>query len=209
MRARTSSLEPRDPPGQVAGTLVGCMEWTRRTVETTSGPRQVLVGAPLEDAVISAKTLIELRSDRLTGLPHERVIETVSALREPVHAVVLRGRASDGSGQFRLARELDDPELEEVGYLLARAQLRAWKPLLLEGVLAIARVELRVWELAALRSGATRLADELAADKQTADAWLLQHSVLNFGVGLDTALSELLPARLHEIEAARPTGRVA
>ena len=186
------------------------MEWTRRTVETTSGPRQVLVGAPLEDAVISAETLIELRSGRLTGLPHERVIETVSALREPVHAIVLRGRASDGSGQFRLARELDDPELEEVGYLLARAQLRAWRPLLLEGVLAIARVELRVWELAALRSGATRLAEELAADKQTvADAWLLQHAVLNFGVGLDTALSELLPARKQEIEAARLTGRVA
>jgi hypothetical protein len=203
-------LEPRDPPGQVAGTLVGCMEWTRRTVETTSGPRQVLVGAPLEDAVISAETLIELRSERLTGLPHERVMETVSALREPVHAVVLRGRATDGSGQFRLARELDDPELEEVGYLLARAQLRAWRPLLLEGVLAIARVELRVWELAALRSGATRLAEELAADKQNAaDAWLLQHTVLNFGVGLDTALSELLPARLHEIEATRRTGRVA
>jgi hypothetical protein len=203
-------LEPRDPPGRLAGTLVGSMEWTRRTVETTSGPRQVLVGAPLEDAVISAETLIELRSERFTGLPHERVLETVSALREPVHAIVLRGRASDGSGQFRLARELDDPELEEVGYLLARAQLRAWRSLLLEGVLAIARVELRVWELAALRSGATRLAEELAAEKQTAaDAWLLQHTVLNFGVGLDTALTELLPARLQEIEAARLTGRVA
>ena len=184
------------------------MEWTRRTLETTSGARHVLVGSPVEDAVISAETLVELRSERPTGLPHERVIAAVRSSRAPVHAVVLRGRGADGSGQFRLARELDDPELEEVGYLLARAQLRAWRPLLREGVLAVARVELRVWELAALRSGAIRLAAELT-DEQ--DAWLLQHAVLNFGVGLDTALGDLLPQRLHEIESSRPGhgGRLA
>ncbi len=183
------------------------MHWTPRTLETSSGPRNVLVGAPVEDAVISVQTLAELRSERTTRLPHELVIAAVRARPEPVHAVVLRGRGADGSGQFRLARELDDPELEEVGYLLARAQLRAWRPLLREGVLAIARVELRVWELAALRSGVMRLAAEL---KDEHDAWLLQHAVLNFGVGLDTALGELLPQRLLEIEShTRHGGRVA
>jgi hypothetical protein len=187
------------------------MEWTCRTVETTSGPRQVLVGAPLEDAVISAETLAELRSGRPTGLPHEGVIEAVREAGETIDAVVLRGRGADGSGQFRLARTLDDPELEEVGYLLARAQLRAWRPLLGAGVLAIARVELRVWELAALRSGAARLASELSEHGSFEDAWLLQNAVLDFGVGLDTALAELLPQRLHEIETerARIFGRIA
>jgi hypothetical protein len=180
------------------------MEWTRRTVETTSGPRQVLVGSPLEDAVISEETLAELRSGRPTGLPHEQVIAAVQGLAEPVDAIVLRGRGAAGSGQFRLARSLDDPELEEVGYLIACAQLRTWGPLLRDGVLAIARVELRVWELAALRSGAARLAAELGARGESRDDLrLLQRSVLNFGVGLDTALTELLPQRLHEIETGR------
>lgn len=178
------------------------MDWTRRTVETTSGPRQVLVGVPLDDAVMTVRTLEELRSDAPTGLPHESLVAAVRASREPIDAVVLRGRASDGSGQFRLPRSLDDDQLEEVGYLLTRAQLRAWRPLLTNGVLAIARVELRMWELAALRSGATRLLAELDGTASD-DAWLLKNAVLNSGVGIDTALGELLPQRLHEIAAAR------
>ncbi len=197
------------------------MQWASRTIATLTGPKRVLVVAPDEDEIVGPQTLVELRSGANKSLQHQALIEQVAADPEPTHAVILRARGADGSGQFRMARELDDSQLEEVGYLLAKAQLEAWRPLLHSGVLAVARVELRVWELAAMRSGTARLLAELeaqtlepdldAAAAARDDRWMLGHALLNFGVGLDTALTELLPLRLQQLEAtrARDSGGVA
>lgn len=188
------------------------MQSVHRTITTSNGPRRALVVAPDEDEIIGRQTLIELRSGA-RKLQHELLVDRVVRDPEPTHAVILRARGAEGSGQFRLARDLDDSELEEAGYLLARAQLAAWRPLLRHGVLTVVRVELRVWELAAMRSGTARLLAELETRSHDAnitrassareDRWTLGNSLLNFGVGLDTALAELLPMRLEELEAAR------
>lgn len=188
------------------------MQWVHRTITTSNGPRRALVVSPDEDEIIGRQTLIELRSGA-RKLHHGLLVDRVIKDPEPTHAVILRARGAEGSGQFRLARDLDDPELEEAGYLLARAQLGAWRPLLRHGVLAVVRVELRVWELAAMRSGTARLLAELETRSHNAngshstaareDRWTLDNSLLNFGVGLDTALTELLPMRLEQLEAAR------
>ena len=176
--------------------------------------------APEQDEILESKTLQDLRDDARAVAHHRAVAQEVSRHPEPIHAVIMRARRADGSGQFRIAKTLDDQELEEAGYLLVRAQLDAWRPLLREALLAVARVELRVWELAALRSGALRVRRELEskmlsddADVARAareDAALLRQGLLNFGVGLDTALGELLPQRLADIESQRAqAGEVA
>ncbi len=188
------------------------MQTVYRTLMTANGPRRALVVAPDVDEVVGQRTLDELRSGG--RLPHHaEVLAKVQADPEPTHMVILRARGADGSGTFRLARDLDDKQLQELGYLLARAQLAAWSELNAHGVEAVARVELRVWELAALRSGTAQLMAELEAQGQSADPqhaaqartqhWTLGHAVLNFGVGLDTALSELLPMRMEHLEQDR------
>ncbi|MEM6291482.1 MAG: hypothetical protein AAGA54_09465 [Myxococcota bacterium] len=194
------------------------MQTVHRTIVTANGPRRALVVSPDEDEIVGPKTLEELRSGA-KSLHHEHLADVVLSDEEPTHAVILRARGAEGSGQFRMARDLDDGQLEEVGYLLARAQLNAWRPLLQRGVLTFARVELRVWELAAMRSGTARLLAELDARRHDTDAsrsaqarydhWTLGNALLNFGVGLDTALSELLPMRLEQLEQQRPSGPAA
>jgi len=184
-----------------------------RTLNTAHGPRRVLVVAPESDELVGRQTLDALRSGARPSY-HEALVEEVSKEPEPTHLVILRARGADGSGSFRMARDLDDTELEELGYLLAKAQLATWRDLATYGVLAFSRVELRVWELAALRSGTARLMAELETRKNDADRaraaqarddhWTLGRALLNFGVGLDTALTELLPMRLEQIERERP-----
>ncbi len=188
------------------------MQTVYRTLTTTNGPRRALVVAPDVDEVVGLQTLQELRSGARSP-HHEAVIAKLAAAPEPTHIVILRARGADGSGTFRLARDLDDAQLEELGYLLARAQLDAWQDLAKHGVEALARVELRVWELAALRSGTARLREELdglirgtdhaRAVRARDDHWTLGHALLNFGVGLDTALTELLPQRLEQLQQER------
>ena len=184
-----------------------------RTVATSSGPRRALVVSPDEDELVGRKTLEDLRRGaRPVG--HDEVVAAVVESPEPIHVVILRARGAEGSGAFRLARDLHDHELEELGYLLAKAQLQTWRELAKHGVIALSRVELRVWELAALRSGTARLMAELEAKRNDSDRaratrarddrWTLGRALLNFGVGLDTALAELLPMRLEELERERP-----
>ena len=70
-----------------------------------------------------------------------------------------------------------------------------------------------MWELAALRSGTARLMAELETKKNDSDRaravrarddhWTLGRALLNFGVGLDTALTELIPMRLEQLERDR------
>ena len=168
--------------------------------------------APESDELVGRQTLEALQAGARPAY-HAAVVQEVAKDPEPTHLVILRTRGADGSGSFRLARDLDDAELEELGYLLAKAQLATWRDLSLYGVLAFSRVELRVWELAALRSGTARLLAELETRKNDADRtraaqarddhWTLEHALLNFGVGLDTALAELLPMRLEQIERER------
>lgn len=185
------------------------MNTVYRTLVTANGPRRALVVSADVDELVGRKTLAELRSGARLG-SHADVISHIAANPEPTHVVILRARGADGSGTFRMARDLDDGELEEVGYLMAKAQLATWRDLAEHGVLAFSRVELRVWELAALRSGTARLMAELDAKKHDADGarasrarddhWTLGRGLLNFGVGLETALTELLPMRLEQLE---------
>lgn len=185
------------------------MNTVYRTIVTDNGPRRALVVSTDLDELVGRRTLAELRSGaRLAG--HAEVISHVVKDPEPTHVVILRARGADGSGTFRMARDLDDAELDDVGYLMAKAQLATWRELAEHGVLAFSRVELRVWELAALRSGTARLMAELDAKKHDADPeralraqedhWTLGRALLNFGVGLETALTELLPMRLEQLE---------
>lgn len=188
------------------------MQWSYRTIDTANGVRRLVVAAPEQDEMLGAGTLELLRANKPAGYDHAELVSRVRAEPEPVHGVVLRARGADGSGQFRMGRDLDDAQLVEIGFLLAKAQLEAWRPVLDEGLLCVARVELRVWELAALRSGTAKLAAELetralASDpKQSAvakrEAWVLEHAMLNFGVGLDTALADLMPSRMQELDAS-------
>lgn len=183
-----------------------------RTLVTANGPRRALVVSPDADEIVGRQTLEELRSGARPN-HHDELVEFVAKQPEPVDVVILRARGADGSGTFRMARDLDDAELEEVGYLLAQAQLATWRALTRHGVVAFSRVELRVWELAALRSGTARLMAELDTKQHDADRtlalqarddhWTLGHALLNFGVGLDTALTELLPMRLEQLERER------
>jgi hypothetical protein len=183
-----------------------------RTLVTANGPRRALVVSPDADEIVGRQTLEELRSGARPN-HHAELVEFVAAQAEPTDVVILRARGADGSGTFRMARDLDDGELEEVGYLLAKAQLATWQALAQHGVAAFSRVELRVWELAALRSGTARLMaeletrrndpDRLLAKQARDDHWTLGHALLNFGVGLDTALTELLPMRLEQLERDR------
>ena len=183
-----------------------------RTLATANGPRRALVVSPDTDELVGRQTLDELRSGGVST-HHAGLLELVTGDPETTHVVILRARGADGSGTFRMARDLDDNELEELGYLLAKAQLSTWKALAEHGVSAFSRVELRVWELAALRSGTARLMAELETKKNDADRtraaqaredhWTLGRALLNFGVGLDTALTELLPMRLEQLERER------
>lgn len=195
------------------------MNTVYRTLATANGPRRALVVSTDVDELVGRRTLAELRSGARLG-NHADVISHVASDPEPTHLVILRARGADGSGTFRMARDLDDGELEEVGYLMAKAQLATWRDLAEHGVLAFSRVELRVWELAALRSGTARLMAELDAKKHDADGaraaqarddhWTLGRGLLNFGVGLETALTELLPMRLEQLERDRdPDGPAA
>jgi len=188
------------------------MNTVYRTLATDNGPRRALVVSTDTDELVGRNTLAELRSGARLG-SHAKVISHVAADPESTHLVILRARGADGSGTFRMARDLDDGELDEVGYLMAKAQLATWRDLSEHGVLAFSRVELRVWELAALRSGTARLMAELDAKKHDADQtralraqddhWTLGRALLNFGVGLETALAELLPMRLKQLEQER------
>jgi hypothetical protein len=198
------------------------MQLGHATISTRGGPRRALVVAPDHDEVVGPESLAELRDGSRTTVFHQALVDQVQRDPAPINAVILRARSSDGSGQFRLERTLDEGQLEEVGYWLVRAQLDAWRELLHQPVLVVARVELRVWELAALRTGTARLMAELdtqslgddltRAAKARHDRWLLGHALLNFGVGLETAVRELLPSRLEQLEAGRlvtPTSAAA
>jgi|GEM_PF-2236292 len=188
------------------------MNTVYRTLVTANGPRRALVVSPHIDELVGRKTLEELRSGTRPRY-HAEVVDMVASEPEPTHVVILRARGADGSGTFRMARDLADNELEELGYLLAQAQLATWRDLAQHGVVAFSRVELRVWELAALRSGTARLMAELETKKNDSDRaravrarddhWTLGRALLNFGVGLDTALTELLPMRLEQLERDR------
>ncbi len=191
------------------------MNTVYRTLATANGPRRALVVSADTDELVGRRTLAELRSGaRLGG--HAEVIAHVAQSPESIHLVILRARGADGSGTFRMARDLDDAELDEVGYLMAKAQLATWRDLAEHGVLAFSRVELRVWELAALRSGTARLLAELDAKRHDADRTraaraqadhaTIGRGLLNFGVGLETALTELLPLRLEQLEHDRGVG---
>ncbi len=194
------------------------MNTVHRTLATPNGIRRALVVSPDADELVGRNTLDELRSGSRPDY-HAQMVEVVAGDPEVTHVVILRARGADGSGSFRMARDLDDHELEELGYLLAKAQLETWRDLSQHGVMAFSRVELRVWELAALRSGTARLMAELETKKNDADRtraararddhWTLGRALLNFGVGLDTAMTELLPMRLEQLERDRADGPAA
>lgn len=208
--ARAAAAQILGRPNRPWGCIVHpAMNTVYRTLVTANGPRRALVVSTDTDELVGRKTLAELRSGARLG-SHADVISHVIANPESTHLVILRARGADGSGTFRMARDLDDGELDEVGYLMAKAQLATWRDLAEHGVLAFSRVELRVWELAALRSGTARLMAELDAKKHDADRSrasqaqadhsTLGRALLNFGVGLETALTELLPMRLEQLE---------
>jgi hypothetical protein len=180
------------------------MHFERREIHTAGGPRVVLVVNAEADTVFGAEKLAELRAnsdltvfDEITGQLGKGGMP---------HAVCLRGRGSDGSGQFRMAPSLEDDELDELGYRLLRAVMPALRRLVRAGVGVIAVVELRVREQAALRAGAARLlarvrqATNDPAEREIASQTqrVLEHHLFWSGVGLETALEELVPSRLAE-----------
>jgi hypothetical protein len=180
------------------------MQFERREIVTPGGVRRVLVVTAEADTVFGTEKLAMLRanSDLTTFDEIARRVEQ----GDTPHAVCVRGRGPDGSGQFRMAPSLDDDELDELGYRLLRALMPGVRRVISAGVVLVAAVELRVREQAALRAGAARLLArvrqaandpterEVATDTQR----IIEHHLVWSGAGLETALEELLPTRLDQ-----------
>jgi hypothetical protein len=180
------------------------MQFERRDIVTGGGPRHVLVVNAEADTVFGAEELANLRENADLTTFAEIAAEIGKG---PIpHAVCIRGRGADGSGQFRMAPSLDDDELDELGYRLLRAVMPALRHLVGAGVTLVAVVELRVREQAALRAGAARLLarvrqatnDPKEREIAMATQRVIEHHLLWSGVGLETALEESIPARLDE-----------
>lgn len=187
------------------------MQLSHRRIATSDGPKRAVIVAPDQDELVQklGTDPAEVFDSALAF--HRSIVQELGGEALRVDAIVLRSRSADGSGQFRLPRDLDEGDLENVGHQLVRAQLEAWRPLLTAAPRIVARVELPVWELAALRTGVARMRAQLETrwskeDPEVlrsarADAQLLGHSLLNFGVGVETALEELLPGRLEQLRS--------
>jgi len=128
-----------------------------------------------------------------------------------VEAVVLRSRPSPSVARGR--RVMADEALQDAGYRVCRVAVDTWSPLLAQELLAVIRIELRVWELAALRAGTWRLRQELERQAMTRDSVAVAQAIsarrcLNealgfWGVGLRAAQEEWLPRHLEALEQRR------
>jgi hypothetical protein len=180
------------------------MQFERREILTPGGTRRVLVVNAQADTVFGAEKLAELRTNNDLTTFDEIVAQAGSG--DLPDAVCIRGRGCDGSGQFRMAPSLDDDELDELGYRLLRGMMPGLRRIVRLGVVLVAAVELRVREQAALRAGAARLLARVRqaasdpAERETAGETqrVIEHHLLWSGVGLETALEELLPSRLDQ-----------
>jgi hypothetical protein len=185
------------------------MQFERREILTPGGTRRVLVVTAQADTVFGAEKLAELRTNNDLTTFNEIVAQAGSG--DLPDAVCIRGRGCDGSGQFRMAPSLDDDELDELGYRLLRGMMPGLRRIVRSGVVLVAAVELRVREQAALRAGAARLLARVRqaandpTERETAGETqrVIEHHLLWSGVGLETALEELLPSRIDEYRRGR------
>lgn len=183
------------------------MHFEQRDIETSDSIRRVLVVSADVDTVFGTDELAELRANADLTTFNE-LADHIGRNASP-DAVCIRGRGADGSGQFRMAPSLEDDELDELGYRLLRALMPALRKMVRAGVSLVAVVELRVREQAALRAGAARLLARMrqaatvsdpAERKAAAETQrVLEHHVLWSGVGLETALEQVIPSRLIEL----------
>lgn len=188
------------------------MQFEQREIHTPAGIRRVLVVSADADTVFGAEKLAELRTS-VDLTTFNEIAAQIDQGSVP-HAVCIRGRGPDGSGQFRMAPSLDDEELDELGYRLLRALMPAMRRITRAGVMLVAAVELRVREQAALRAGAARLLarvrQSVATDPTERRAAaetqrVLEQHLIWSGVGLETALTELLPSRLDREQEPNPS----
>ncbi len=165
---------------------------------------------PTEDFELGRERLEELRARPGPGAIDREILAAVRERARPVHALVFRGRSGSERGFWRLSEQLDDDERVELATRIVRGQIETHRRLIAAGVQVLVHTELRVRELAALRSGSETVARELeqalhgAPTDQVpilrADLDILTQRVTYVGMRFDQAMMTRLPELLVALE---------
>lgn len=171
--------------------------------------------SPETHVVVRADRLDALRTDLSPGPIDLEVLRQVRLRDGRVRVLALRG--TDGAvGSYRFDPALARAQVRELGYLLVKSQIATYRRLLAMGVLVHLHVDWGGLETDAFRQGTTRLADEVNAltsrrslpDGLLAlcqlDSWMLRHLQFYMTLGLERALTDVLPEKLPLLEIRMP-----
>ena len=162
----------------------------------------VTAGVPV---ILGREKLEALRESTDMGDIDRMIVERVRFADPPFDLIIFRSK-SEGDGCWTLSPDLSREELEEMGYLLSKAQAPTYRRFLAAGMLAIIHVESDPHVVDAFKAGSARLETELdlvprdgsdAARIAADDRWTLKNLTFWFGISFEKAVASALPGRLR------------
>ena len=140
---------------------------------------------------------------------NDEILAAVAAAEEPVSAIVFDAASRD----WGFAEDLDDSEVEELGYHMVRSQLNLYRRAARAGVRVVVGVGFGPREVDGYTRGGDRVVEELertVQDRNESDSsgsrldlWLIDHLTL----WTTTDLDDFLEHRAAEVIATAERGR--
>lgn len=183
-----------------------------RGVDTAHGTKRVLVVEPAARVEVGRDRLARIRAGDGHNAIDAAVLNLVDAHRG-VDAVVFRAHRGEGPTGWGYARDLSDPEVEELGTAMVRLQVDLYRRLADRGVFAIVGTEFGEREVRSFRRGTEAVAAGLERSLRTADApavarcrfdlWLLDHFAMWVGTEHGVFVAGGLPKLLDKVQRQR------
>lgn len=203
--------------------------FSEQVVATRKGPRVAMVVRPRGHYVLGRAWFDKLRAHAGSRSRANPFIDEVARRGGRVRVFVFCGRTEDGAGSYQLDDNFSPAELLVHAQAILHAQLPIYREFLRAGVSANVHVGWSARQCDAFREALVLLADRYerrehtpsvpAIERQRArvDRWIARNLLVFLTLGVERALSELLPdtltlletraARIAEMLAAIPRSR--
>ena len=193
------------------------LELTSHAVRTGAGTRHVLVVTPTGSIEAGREKLEQLRDSLATSTVDLEIVEHLQDKGFGAYeAFVFRGRSEDDRGSWRFAPDLDESEINELSYLMFRAQLELNRLCAAVGMFDNLYIEFGAEELAAFARATSRMASEIREQRPNyvrgespedrlarLDLWIVERHTFYSAMPLEVLLERILPPRLGRLDGRR------
>jgi hypothetical protein len=187
------------------------LDLSTHVVETSAGPKKVLVVTPTVEIIGGRDKLEELRGSVATSTVDREIVDHLAGADfGDYRAFVFRGRSEDGAGSWSFGPDLSEDEKGELSHLMFRAQLPLNRLCAAKGMFDNLYIEFGQAELAAFARATQRIAAEIRtrvpryATQETAEArlarlelWLVERYAFYSAMPLSVLLQRVIPPRLQ------------